>query len=76
MESHNDKSQAPLKLANYDEKSKPVKPEKRIDPGVPIAKKTITHRAHGNLHSDAVSMESVEYSMKFDEIGEIFEKVI
>ena len=48
MESHNDKSQAPLKFANYDEKSKPVKPEKRLDPGVPIARKTITHKSNGN----------------------------
>jgi len=55
MESHNDKSQAPLKFANYDEKSKPVKPEKRLDPGVPIARKTITHKKHGNADNFSVS---------------------
>ena len=32
----------------HDEKSKPVKPEKRLDPGVPIARKTITHKSNGN----------------------------
>jgi len=55
MEAHNDKSQAPLKFWNYDQTAQPIEKEKTLDPGVPIAKKTITHNKNGNGPNDKPS---------------------